>query len=108
VTVRLLDRLVTRASRAGARVLVLFLPYEMDLAPRSDYRAATDRIVSAIATHGVGAGYDLLDLRDRLGQDAPRIFLDSMHFTPEGHGRIARVLAQWIETNGLAAVLARK
>lgn len=100
ITVALLSRLAARVGSENGRLAVAFLPYEMDFAADRQYTAHVDRLVRTLEATGRGARFLVLDLRPHL-RDATGLYRDTMHFSPEGHRRVASVLKRFLVENGL-------
>lgn len=103
VTQRLLERLAARARQAGATPLVVFLPYAMDYQGDAGYQSRVDRLLDGVRGSTRTAGFGFVDLRQPLRTGSQGLFLDSMHFSPAGHDRVAAALA----THVSAAIAAR-
>jgi hypothetical protein len=94
VTAAILNRLAQDARRAGSRFVVVFLPYLMDFGDvNGSYTQQTDRLVDVLSRQAAAGGFTFIDGRAGFAAARPdSLFLDTMHFTPEGHRRIAAVL----------------
>lgn len=93
VTMAILDRLASSTQKAGSRLIVLFLPYQMDFADSGTYAAHTERLVHSLQQRAAIRNFTFLDGRSGLAADRPeKLFLDAMHLSPEGHQRIADLL----------------
>jgi hypothetical protein len=94
VTAAILDRLAHTARRTGSRLIVLFLPYQMDFADDGTYTRRTKQLVRLLEQRAATGNFVFLDGRSGLaGGRVERLFRDPMHLTPEGHQRVATLLA---------------
>lgn len=102
VTSGILARMNGRVDGAGGRLIVLFLPYEMDYHRDAAYDAHSDRLVRMLQARGEQDGYAVVDLRPRL-RPGHGLFLDTMHFNEQGHSRTAAALQEILQQRfGLA------
>jgi hypothetical protein len=98
ITLRILDRLHADCQTHGSRLSVLLLPYAMDFGDDPRYRALSQWWVDAVVQWGQSADVEVWDLREPLAQaDPEEIFLDTMHFSPEGHRRVAEHLLDLLD-----------
>jgi hypothetical protein len=103
ITEAILDRLADRATEAGSRLVVLFLPYQMDFTDPDSYGKHTDRLVRDLEQRAVGR-FTFVDGRRALAADRPeQMFRDAMHLSPAGHQRIADVLEKTLITEKLVS-----
>lgn len=93
VTTAIVGRLAQTARRAGSRLFVVFLPYQMDYGDDAAYKDRTSRVVASLEARAALDGFTFIDLRGELA-DAPAegVFRDAMHLSTEGHRRVAAVL----------------
>lgn len=91
VTVALLSRLASAIRARDARLAVVFLPYDMDFTGDRRYAERVDRLVQTLEHAGRDCGFVVFDLRPYL-KDGRGLFIDRMHFNPEGHRRVAAIL----------------
>jgi hypothetical protein len=99
----ILDRMTESAGRAGSRLIVLFLPYQMDFAGPPTYLEHTERLVSLLRQRAAANSFTFLDGRSRLAADRDRVFIDAMHLSPEGHRRIAGLLEETLAASTRAS-----
>lgn len=93
VTCRILALLADDCRAAGGRLAVVFLPYQMDFSADEEYRGRADRLVAALSAWGESEDVRVVDLRQSLREfDPAELYLDTMHFSPEGHRRVAEAL----------------
>jgi hypothetical protein len=91
VTRALLGRLAVDVKTHGGRLVVAFLPYEMDFSDDEGYSARSDRVVGMLEEAGRQEGFLAWDLRGYLDPHG-RLYLDTMHFNSEGHRQVAVAL----------------
>jgi len=104
VTAAILDRLGSSARQAGSRLVVLFLPYELDFGGDDTYARRTESLVRALQQRAAAGAFTVIDGRSGLsGTAADRLFLDSMHLSAEGHQRIAALLGPALAQHNLVS-----
>ena len=91
VTRELLRRLASDVREHGSRLVVIFLPYQMDFSGEADYKVQSDRMVRILGETGLQEGFLTWDLRPHLNP-AANLYLDTMHFNTEGHRQVAAAL----------------
>jgi hypothetical protein len=100
VTAALLARLASNVRSRGGKLAVVFLPYEMDFVEDHRYEGLVDRLVDRLELVGHREGFWVFDLRSHIGSGRG-LYLDRMHFNPEGHRRVAEALKGLLFQNGL-------
>jgi hypothetical protein len=100
ITAALLARLGSSVRSRGGMLAVVFLPYEMDFAGDRRYDSLANTLVDRLQTVGRNESFRIFDLRSELGADR-RLYLDRMHFNPEGHRRVAEALERLLVRHGL-------
>lgn len=100
ITGELLGRLAADVHRREGRLVVLFLPYEMDFGADEAYRARSNRLVRTLEERGQREGFLTWDLRPYL-DPSRRLYLDRMHFSREGHRQVAAALKALCLEHGL-------
>jgi hypothetical protein len=95
ITAAILDRLAHSAAEAGSRLIVLFLPYQMDFTDPEAYGAHTERLVRDLQQRAARGSYAFVDGRRALAVGPPeQMFRDAMHLSPAGHRRIAAAIEE--------------
>jgi hypothetical protein len=100
VTRALLVRLAGRVQAAGGRLAVVFLPYEMDFDGDRSYNQRTEQLMTMLADAAAVGNFVRLDLRPLLGS-GHGLYRDTMHFSAEGHRRVAVALDAFLQSHGL-------
>ena len=100
VTSALLARLASAVRARGGTLAVVFLPYEMDFSDDRRYDSLADRLVGRLEAVGRSENFPVFDLRSQLG-DGRALYIDRMHFNPEGHRRVAEALKGLMLGTGL-------
>jgi hypothetical protein len=91
ITAAVLARLAAGVRSRGGKLAVAFLPYEMDFAEDHRYKRWVNRLVERLELVGRREGFLVFDLRSQL-RSGRGLYLDRMHFNPEGHRRVAEAL----------------
>ena len=91
VTSELLRRLAAGVKEHGGRLVVAFLPYAMDFSDDGEYNAHSNRLMHMLEETGRREGFLTWDLRPHLNPEAD-LYLDTMHFSSEGHRQVALTL----------------
>lgn len=93
VTAAVADRFARSARQAGSRLVVLFLPYQLDFVGNAAYAEKSERLVRFMRERAALAGFTFLDGRTCLTVAPPEtLFIDAMHLSPAGHERVAALL----------------
>jgi hypothetical protein len=100
VTAALLARLAATVRSRGGKLAVAFLPYEMDFVDDPRYKDLVNRLLDRLELIGHREGFLVFDLRSHLGSGRG-LYLDRMHFNPEGHRRVAEALKGLLVQNAL-------
>jgi hypothetical protein len=100
ITAAVLARLAANVRARGGKLVVAFLPYEMDFAGDRRYKGLVNRVVERVESTGHREGFLVFDLRSHLGSGRA-LYLDRMHFNPEGHRRVADALKALLFQNRL-------
>jgi hypothetical protein len=100
VTAALLARLASTVRSRGGTLVVVFLPYDMDFVADRRYDGLANRLVDRLESVGRNESFPVFDLRSQLGAGRG-LYLDRMHFNPEGHRRVAEALNGLMVGNGL-------
>jgi hypothetical protein len=102
VTASILERFAADARQVGTRLIVLFLPYQMDFGGSDGYTQHTDRLLQVLQNRAASGMFTMIDGRAAIaGDDARSLYMDGLHLTPEGHRRVAALLARTLTSNQL-------
>lgn len=87
------------ARRTGAAIAFLTRPHA-EIPPTRTWRGSVPRYNRALLAFGRRSGAAVIDV-DGAFAGRPDVFVDECHFTPEGHGEMARLLHRSLIERGL-------
>ena len=102
VTASILERFGTDAKEVSSRLVVLFMPYQMEFSGSADYKRHTERLLQVLKERGASGAFTVVDGREAIAGDAVKtLYIDGLHLSPEGHRRIAALLEKTLTANQL-------
>ena len=95
VTKQILKKIAEIGRDVNAKTVVLFLPYEMDFGSDSSYKQRISQICHELKTYSEAGNFLFIDMRDEFTTKYQSgVYLDTMHFSTEGHQIAMEILAK--------------